>query len=262
MSALPAAVWAETLKARRSHLPWVTALAFTIAAGFGGLVMFILQDVSRAKALGLLGTKAALTGGEASWAAYFALLGQATAVGGLLIFGLVVVWTFGREFSQDTAKDLLALPTSRATIVGAKFGVAVAWCVLLGLFTCVLGLGIGAALGLPGWSAAVVLTGLWRVLATAVMTALLVTPFAVAASVGRGYLAGVASMFLTVFLAQVITLLGYGAYFPWSVPALFSGAGGPDQTLPGPVGYLLVAAAGITGVTATIGWWIRADQDR
>jgi ABC-2 type transport system permease protein len=32
-----------------------------------------------------------------------------------VLFGLIVVWLFGREFSQDTAKDLLALPTARST---------------------------------------------------------------------------------------------------------------------------------------------------
>ena len=72
----------EVLKARRSRVPWVTVAAFTIAALFGGLVMFILQDLQRARALGLLGTKAALAGGNADWPAYFALLAQTVAVGG------------------------------------------------------------------------------------------------------------------------------------------------------------------------------------
>src|SRR5438552_1987956 len=114
---MKAAVWAELLKARRSRLPWLTALAFTIVAVFGGLVMFILQNLDRARSLGLLGTKAALAGGTADWPAYLALLAQSVAVGGFLVFGLVVVWLFGREFSQRTVKDLLALPTPRTTIV-------------------------------------------------------------------------------------------------------------------------------------------------
>ena len=32
----------EVLKARRSRVPWVTAVAFTVAAAVGGLFMFIL----------------------------------------------------------------------------------------------------------------------------------------------------------------------------------------------------------------------------
>lgn len=216
MRGLLAAAGAELLKARRSRLPWVSVLAFTVAAMFGGLMMFILQDPGRARSMGLLGAKASLAGGDADWPAYLALLSQTIAVGGGLIYGLVVVWMFGREFSQDTVKDLLALPTARTTIVGAKFAVTAGWCVILALYTYLLGLVIGAVLGLPGWSAAVVLGGLWRLLVTAVMAMVLVTPFALAASVGRGYLAAVGCMFLAFFLAQVIALLGYGPYFPWS----------------------------------------------
>jgi ABC-2 type transport system permease protein len=104
-------IWSEALKARRSRLPWVTAAAFAVAAAVGGLLMFILQDPARARAMGLLGTKAQLAGGTADWPGYLALLAQITAVGGTLIFGVVAIWTFGREFSDHTAKDLLALPS-------------------------------------------------------------------------------------------------------------------------------------------------------
>ncbi|RSD13563.1 ABC transporter permease [Amycolatopsis eburnea] len=257
-----AAIWAEVLKARRSRLQWTTGIAFTIAACFGGLVMFILQDVGRARALGLLGTKAALTGGTADWPGYFALLSQTVAVGGTLLFGLVVVWVFGREFSQDTAKDLLALPTPRAAIVAAKFEVTAVWCLLLSLYTYGLGLAIGAAIGLPGWSLPVAAGGLVKLVLTTVMTIALVTPFALGASAGRGYLAGVAAMFAATFLAQVVALLGYGRFFPWSVPALFAGTAGSEGELPGPVGYALVVLVAVLGTAGTTMWWNRADHDR
>lgn len=262
MSAVAAAAWAELLKLRRSRLPWVSVLAFTVAAGFGGLMMFILQDLRRARALGLLGAKAAIAGGTADWPAYFALLAQTIAVGGVMIFGLIVVWTFGREFSQDTAKDLLALPTPRTAIVVAKFAVTASWCLVLALYTDLLGLLIGTAIGLSGWSGATAATGLANVLLTSAMTIALVTPFALAASIGRGYLAAVGAMFLAFFLAQVIALLGYGRYFPWSVPALFAGMAGPGSTPPGLPGYTLVVLVGIAGVLGTAVWWKHADQDR
>lgn len=262
MSAATAAVRAELLKARRSRLPWVTVGAFTVVAAFGGLVMFILQDLGRARSLGLLGTKAALTGGTADWPAYFALLAQTVAVGGTLLFGLIAVWLFGREFSQGTVKDLLALPTARTTIVGAKFAVTAAWSLLLACYLFVVGLAVGAGIGLPGWSAGVALHGLGELLVSTVLAVLLVTPFALAASVGRGYLAGVAAMITAVFAAQVIALLGYGQYFPWSVPALYTRLAGPDREPPGTLGFALVALAGIAGVGATATWWRQADHDR
>jgi len=56
VNAATAAVRVELLKARRSRLPWVTLAAFTVAGAFALNIMFILQDLRRARALGLLGT--------------------------------------------------------------------------------------------------------------------------------------------------------------------------------------------------------------
>jgi ABC-2 type transport system permease protein len=254
------AVWAELLKVRRSRLPWVTAAAFAVAAGVGGLFMFILQDPDRARALGLLGTKAQLTGGTADWPGYLAFLAQTVAVGGVLIFGLILIWMFGREFSDRTVKDLLALPTSRTVIVAAKLLVSTGWCLLLAGELFLVGLLVGVALRLPGWSTGIAAQGLTRLLVTAGMTVILVTPLGLAASVGRGYLPSVGVMFLIVFVAQIIATLGYGHLFPWSVPAVYSGLAGPDRPAAGPVGYALVALVGLVSVIATTAWWRHADQ--
>jgi ABC-2 type transport system permease protein len=254
------AVWAELLKARRSRLPWITAAAFVVAPGVGGLFMFILADPARARSLGLLGAKAQLAGGTADWPSYLGLLAQIVAVGGTGVFGLIVVWMFGREYSDHTVKDLLALPTPRTTIVAAKFVVAGVWCLLLAAQTYLLGLFIGAGLGLPGWSTTTAAQGLRVVVLTAVMVVALVAPFGLAASIGRGYLAAVGVMLAAVVAAQIVATLGYGQYFPWSVPALFAGVAGPDQPRPGPVGYALVALVGAAGALATGWWWRTADH--
>lgn len=256
------ALWAELLKARRSRLPWLTALAFTIVALVCGLFMFILADPQRARALGLLGGKAQLSGATADWPGYLALLAQAVGVGGFLIYGMIAIWLFGREFSDHTAKDLLALPTSRTTIVGAKFALAAGWAMLLALQVALLGLLIGSVLALPGWSVQVALDGTGRILITAALTALLTTPLSLAASLGRGYLAAVGVLFVVLFCAQVIAALGFGQYFPWSVPGLYAGIAGPDQDPPGPLGFLLVVAVGAAGVLATAAWWRSADHNR
>ncbi|MFI9811312.1 ABC transporter permease [Saccharothrix variisporea] len=262
MSRLVVAVRVEALKTRRSRVPVATAAAFAFAALVGGLFMFVLQDQRRARSLGLLGAKATLAGAEADWPGYFAMLAQTAAVGGTVLFGLVVVWLFGREFSQGTVKDLLALPTSRTTIVVAKFVVAAGWCLLLTVQLAVLGLAVGAVLGLPGWNAGIALTALLRLLAVAGMTVAVMSPVALAASAGRGYLSGIAAVIATVFLAQVVAALGHGHHFPWSVPALFSGVAGPDRAMPGAIGFGLVALVGIGGVLGTAWWWRDADQDR
>ncbi|MGH3330100.1 MAG: ABC transporter permease [Nocardioidaceae bacterium] len=259
---LTPAVWAETLKARRSVAPWVTLAAITLAALVGGFFMFVLKEPAHARSLGLLGAKAELTGGTADWAGYFALTAQIVAVGGLLVFGLVVVWLFGREFTDRTAKDLLALPTSRRDVVTAKLLVALGWCLSLTVLLLVMTFAMGALLGLPGWSAAVALRGVGTVLAAALLTATLTTTYGLVASVGRGYLAAVAAMFVTLLAAQVVSAVGYGAWFPWAVPSLLAGVAGPAQTGPGAAGVGSVLLVGLVSIAATVGWWERADQTR
>ncbi|MEO3811538.1 ABC transporter permease [Sphaerisporangium sp. B11E5] len=256
------ALWAETLKVRRSRLPWITVLAFTVAALVCGMFMFILADPARARSFGLLGDKAQLSGAIADWPGYLALLAQAVAVGGLGIYGLIAIWLFGREFSDHTATDLLALPTSRTAVVAAKFTVAAVWALLLALLLAGLGLLIGALLALPGWTVPVAVGGVGRIVAAAALAALTTTPLALAAGIGRGYLAAVGVLFALVFAAQVIATLGYGAVFPWSVPGLFAGVAGPGQNPPGLAGLALVAATGVAGAVTTAVWWNRADHTR
>lgn len=259
---IPAAVWAELLKVRRSLVPWVTLVAFTVAALVGGLFMFILLDPERARSLGLLGTKAQLAGGEADWAGYLALVAQIVGIGGLLLFGMVVTWLFGREFSDRTAKDLLALPTSRAAVVWAKLLVAIGWCLALTVHLAVLSLLMGAMLDLPGWSVEVAADGLGTLLATALLTIALALGYGLVACLGRGYLPAVGFMFATLFAAQVAGVLGFGAWFPWSVPGILSGAGGPEQATPGLPGVVGVLLVGALAVAATLAWWDRADHAR
>jgi ABC-2 type transport system permease protein len=225
------------------------------------MFMFILQDPQRARSLGLLGAKATLAGGQADWPGYFSLLAQTTAVGGVVIFGVILIWTFGREFSDHTAKDLLALPTPRIAVVAAKFTVTATWCLLLVTEMFVLGLIAGLLLKLPGWSAAVGWDGLGKMLATAAMTWLLVTGLGLAASVGRGYLAAVGAMCLMVFAAQIVAALGYGHLFPWSVPGVYSGLAGTDRPGVAAIGFVLVGVVGVAGIATTMLWWRNADQD-
>ena len=253
------ALSAEWRKIRRSLLVWVTLAAIVLAGLVGAFFMFVLQDVDRARSLGLLGAKAQLTRGSADWAGYFALTAQTAAVGGLGIFGLIMIWLFGREFADRTAKDLLALPISRGAIVAAKFVAAFVWCLVLTLVLVGLTLVFGTILGLPGWSSDIVLDGAGIVLSTAALTTGLVTGFGLVASIARGYLAAVGAMFLTLLAAQVVAAVGYGAWFPWSVPALLAGTAGPGQApeLLGIVSVLLVALLCTAG---TVAWWNHADQ--
>jgi ABC-2 type transport system permease protein len=254
------AMYVEGLKLRRSRLPVISLSAFTIAAAIAGLFTFIAQDSARARSLGLLGAKAQLSTVPATWPGHLAFLAQITAIGGFLVFGVTFVWVFGREFADHTAKDLLALPTARTTIVTAKLAVAAAWCLALSVGLFALGVLVATPLQLPEWSIGGLVHALLRLLVTALMTILLAGPLALAASAGRGYLAGLWTLFALLFSAQVLAALGYGGYFPWSVPALYSGLAGPGTPAPGPVGYILVALVGTLSYAGSLLWWQRADH--
>jgi ABC-2 type transport system permease protein len=264
VSELVPTLWVEFRKVWRSRMLWISALAFTLITLIGGLFMYILEDPERARSLGLLGAKAQIFGGSADWLSFLSLMLVMVSVGGLVVFGLIFVWVFGREFSDKTVYDMLSLPTSRVTIVSAKVITAVYWSVALIILSFVLMLGVGEALGLPGWSAEMVLNGLKLLLVTGLLTVLLCIPFGLAASIARGYLPAVGCIFLVLVLAQVVDRLGYGPYFPWDVPLLYSGAaemltGGAPTPL-GFISFMLVGLVGLLGWAVTAAWWRYADQ--
>lgn len=262
MNAFFAALWAETLKARRSKVPLLTALGFSFAPLVGGLFMIILKDPEGARRMGLLGAKAQMLAGVADWPAFFGILAQAVAVGGAFLFAIVTIWVFGREFSDRTAKELLALPTPREAIVGAKFLLIAVWGVGLTLLVFAIGVVVGTLVEMPGWSWPLLQSAFGDVVGAAALTLALMPFVALLASVGRGYLPPFGWTIFTLFLANIIVYTGWGDWFPWAVPALYSGAAGPRADQLGLHSYLLVAVTLIVGLVSTLLWWRWADQTR
>jgi ABC-2 type transport system permease protein len=99
-------------------------------------------------------------------------------------------------------------------------------------------------------------------IAGAALLTLLVLPYvAVIASAGRGYLAPFGWIMLTIALAQVAAVTGWGDWFPWAIP-LFSAASGPRAIALGLHSYVVMAAACAVGLALTYWWWREADQTR
>lgn len=262
MNGFSSALWAEALKVRRSKVPLFTTLGFSMAPLMGGLFMIILKDPGAARSMGLITAKAQLVAGVADWPTFFNILAQAVAVGGAILFAIITAWVFGREFSDRTAKELLALPTSREAIVAAKFVVIVVWTLALSLFIFGIGLVIGNLVVIPGWSEALLRTAFVDVMGAAVLTIGLLSFVALLASIGRGDLLPFGWTIFTVVLAQIAALTGWGDWFPWSVPALFSGAAGPRAELLGMHSYIIVFIASLLGLAGTFYWWRSADQTK
>jgi len=256
------ALYTETLKLFRSKVPLFTALGFSMAPLMGGLFMIILKNPEAAKSLGLITTKAQLLTGTAEWSSFFNFMAQAVAAGGMVLFSIITIWVFGREFSDHTVKELLALPTSREAIITAKLIVIALWSLVITLLILGISLVVGKLVVIPGWSTELFQTSFTGIIGTALLTLPLISFVALLASTGRGYMPPFAWVFLTLILANLSAILGWGDWFPWAVPALFSGATGQRAEVLGLHSYVIVMVTGIIGFIATYLWWRNADQTR
>jgi ABC-2 type transport system permease protein len=258
--AITAAIWVEIQKVRHSKTLWITTLGFMLLALVSGLFMFILKNPELAHRLGLIAAKAQLLGGSADWPGFINQLLLMMSVGSLIIFGFIFVWIFGREFGDKTYFDLLSLPVSRPTIVLAKLFTGAVWSMTLLILVYAVALGLGAGLQLPGWSVSVAVSGLEHLLVSGGLTILLVIPFSLIACITRGYLPAIGGLFLVLVLAQVFNTLGYALFFPWAIPALYSGMAGGTAASPNLVSFVLVILVGLISALTTGLWWQYADQ--
>jgi len=251
--------WVESRKAIRSRMPLWTALGSLLMPMGIAFLIFAARNPGISQQLGLVSAKANLVAYAATdWPAYLGLSGMTVAAGGFFLSVLAVSWVFGREFADGTLKDMLAVPVQRASILLAKFIVVAIWSVVLAIVILAAGLITGAFIGLPGGSTGAILQGSALVAIAACLTIIVALPFALVASVGRGYLLPLGVAILMVAMANVVVVAGWGDYFPWAVPALYAQG---ESSLP-PVSYWIVFFTGLAGMVATYLWWKYADQNR
>ena len=260
MNNLSAMIWVELRKALRSRMPLFTLLGFLLMPVVDAFFMVILRDREFARQVGLISTKAQLMAGTADWPTYLSILAQAIAVGGILLFSLIGSWVFGREFADGTVKDRLAVPVARGHILLAKFIVVMLWSLALTGVVYFCALGLGALLDLPLGSAPVLWQGTTTYATTALLVVGVMTPVAFFASIGRGYLLPIGVMLLFVLFANVLSVAGWGARFPWAIPAIYAGAG--EGISVEPVSYWIVMLTGLAGIATTYLWWQFADQHK
>ncbi|WP_379133841.1 ABC transporter permease [Paenibacillus sp. sgz500958] len=248
MKLLWIAIQTENLKFRRSKLLWIALLVCMIMPVMLGLVFS-----------GLISSKAALQQ-PMDVPAYFDQLGIMISIAGLIGFGFIFSWLFGREYSDRTVKDLLALPVSRYAVAASKLIVAVLWCLIFALL--LFGFGVAAVHVFPfnGWSTNTMIHSLGNYTVLSFMAICLSIPVAWMASVGRGYMSSLGFVVLTIVVAQISGAMGIAHYIPWAVPGLLSGAGGEEVSHLGLFSRLLPYLTGLTGILGTLGWWRYADQ--
>jgi ABC-2 type transport system permease protein len=251
--------WAETLKFRRSRAPIMSLVAVAMPPLAAALLLLAAKDPSQAALYAWVTLHAQITELGADWPGYFRLLEITSSVGGLITFSLLMIWIFGREHADKTAKELLTLPIPRELVAASKILVAAPWCLFLQCVMAALGIFIGSCLGIPGFSKDLLVSGLARMVLIAGMTFGLALPFGFLANSGRGTMAAVGALFLVLFFATLMSVLGLGKFFPWSIPEIYA-ACSSDPTRLGPFSYVLVLMTGLAGALASMAWWRWAEQ--
>lgn len=252
-------VWVEWRKAIRSRIPVWTSIFALFLPVVVALMILISRNPEISRKLGVISAKADLIGfATTDWQAFMVLLAELMGTAGFFMFIVILSWIFGREFADGTVKDMLAVPIPRARIVLAKFIVYGVWAGAMTLLILILGILMGRLVQLPQAEAGVIGQGVILVLLTALFVMLVVAPFALLASLGRGYLLPLSLAVVTLILANVAIALGWGDLFPWSIPGLFS----QNNHQVGAAGYWVVAATGLLGLWGTNLWWRKADQNK
>ena len=259
MNNLSDMIWIEMRKALRSRIPLFTILGSLFPPLGVAFLVFVSRNPDISRKLGLISAKASLMSLTATnWPAYLVLSAQIIAAGDFFFFCMIASWIFGREFTDGTLKDMLAVPVSRASILIAKFTAAGIWCAVLTLVTIIFSLVVGTILQLPQASTSILLQGTVVMAVTACLTFVTITPFAFLASVGRGYLLPIGVAILALMMANVFQVAGWGEYYPWAVAGLYTQA----KSSLSAVSYGIVVLTGLAGMIATYLWWKYADQSR
>jgi ABC-2 type transport system permease protein len=259
MNSLSDMIWIELRKAIRSRMPLWTALGSLFMPLGIAFLIFVARNPEISQQLGLVSAKANIVAYAATdWPTYLRVYGEIIGAGGLILFILIISWIFGREFTDGTLKDMLAVPVRRGSIVLAKYVVMAIWSEVMTMVIFIAGLIMGALLNLPGSSTSVFLQGSVLVMNASLLAIAAVLPFALFASMGRGYLLPIGVAGLTMMMVNLAQILGWGEFFPWAVPVLYA-LGKSPLTL---ISYLIVFMTGLAGMIGTYLWWKYADQNR
>lgn len=257
----PSVVATELTKLRRSKVTWMTFAAYAFMALVAGFFMWMMKNPGVARSMGLIGRKAdfAFGSGAADWPAFLSFIVVMGAVGGLILGSVIVAFVFGREYTEGMAKNMLALPIPRSWFVLGKLVVSAVWFALLTLWLIVAAWIAGTVLGLTGLTPGIFIAAGARLMLLALMAFCCAALVAWIAVETRGYFAPMGFAIFTLVLANVFAHTGWGAYVPWTIVGLYSGAAGPE-TVPGAGSVAVIVLTFLIGTGLTIRHEVYADN--
>lgn len=244
------ALTAEVAKLKRASLPWWTVAAILIGPSMSN-VFATAQQVEA---------------GRVSWSDFFGL--GAMAMGtwyGILIFGLVTAFVFGREFSEGVAPNMLTVPTRRECFVLAKLIVLGVWVAALTVLSLFAQAAWATLLGLDGFAWSAVWAGAGEVFTVALLIFLTLPVVALVAVVSRGVFAPMIFSAFGFSAGMIGGIAGWGDWLPWAMPTAiggtFMGPAGVTQVPELTTGSWAIAFSMFAiGVVAVLYWVNHADS--
>jgi ABC-2 type transport system permease protein len=253
------ALRAELGKLKRARMPLWTVLVlvgYTLVMSVFGVALTDPQVGAKLGASGGAFTQAAAQGlYRANWENYLRFNFQGIAGSwGLLVFGLIVAYVFGREYSEGTAKNMLTLPIRREWFALAKMSVVALWVLALTLLSVVLQVVSALLLDLPGFSWAIVRDCLGKSLLVSLLIFLTLPVVAVFSTLGKGYLPPMGFTITMMLMGTGLAMSKLAPWFPWNMPTAFVGASWlpiPMEKLQ-PGSWLVAAATFVLGMAVLL----------
>jgi ABC-2 type transport system permease protein len=214
---LGAAVQVEGRKTLAARVPAITLILFVVGVTAICLSTTVAAATGSPEVLAKLGPLVVAGG----WPGYLNAALQVAAAGSAGGCGILLSWSFGREFSEGTISGLFTLPVSRSVIASAKLIAYLLWSVAAAvlLTATVIIAGMFAGLGTMAPADAGVAG---RLPLLVLMTAGVALPAAWVSTLGRSILGGIAVTIGLVASAQVLVFTGAGAWYPPAAPALWA----------------------------------------
>jgi ABC-2 type transport system permease protein len=220
---------AEFLKLKRSRMPLWSGLIVLVAGGLGLAVLPVLSDPATQAQIAQGGgvfAKAVAAGAYSPTVTNYLRIGLQGMSGswGVLTFGLVTAYVFGREFKEGTAKTMLTLPLRREYVALAKMVVIAVWVLGLGALAILVTMGCAALLGAGGFAWTYVLDNAIDTLGVVTLLYLTLPFVAWFAMRGRGYLPPMLYSLAVMMVSNGLVDTPISAYVPWNMPLHLVGA--------------------------------------
>lgn len=214
----------EILKLKRSTMLWVSMLGVSVAPFLNYLIFLSLKS-----------NNPSVISVERYFEQGYIFL---TALIGTMIFGLIAIYIFDREYKDNTLGNLLTIPVGRTEVIINKMIILFVWIIFLVIFTFVLTILLNYMGVFIEFNLIILIKYLTIYILTGILYFALMPVVIFIAMVFKSYIHPIGFSIFVTITSLVITNTKYGELFPWSLPYLLAAYKGE---LYYPVSYSIIS---------------------